>query len=149
MQSLGSSIDEKENMKKVKSQLCMIDSMTQDEITLKVNIDQSRQKRILIGSGCRPYDFFMMEQNLKQIKGMIQNFSKMNFGKDNMSMMMRNPKQMMEKLGQALNPGMIQQLGGMGNLMGMIKDLEGMEKTGQLNDINKILGGAMKGKKKR
>jgi signal recognition particle GTPase len=28
MQSLGSSIDEKENMKKVKSQLCMIDSMT-------------------------------------------------------------------------------------------------------------------------
>ena len=33
--------------------------------------------------------------------------------------------------------------------MGMIKDLEGMEKSGQLNDINKILGGVMKGKKKR
>jgi hypothetical protein len=43
-------------------------------------------------------DFFMMEQNLKTIKGMISNFSKMNFGKDNMSMMMRNPKQMMDKL---------------------------------------------------
>jgi hypothetical protein len=48
-----------------------------------------------------------MEANLKQIKSMIQNFSKMSFGKDNMSMMMRNPKQMMEKLSQVLNPSMI------------------------------------------
>lgn len=39
-----------------------------------------------------------MEQNLKSIRSMIGNFSKLNLGKDNMSMMMRNPKQVMDKL---------------------------------------------------
>lgn len=44
---------------------------------------------------------------------------------------------------------MIQQLGGMGNLMEMIKDLEGMEKNGQLGDLGKMIGGINKGKGKR
>lgn len=33
--------------------------------------------------------------------------------------------------------------------MGMMKDLEGMEKTGQLNDLTKVLGNVKKNSKKR
>lgn len=40
-------------------------------------------------------------------------------------------------------------MGGMGNLMGMIKDLEGMEKNGSLTDLNKMLGGVKKKAKKQ
>ena len=53
----GQNVDEKESMKKIKNQLCIIDSMTQDEMTLKAPIDHSRLKRILIGSGCRLHDY--------------------------------------------------------------------------------------------
>lgn len=53
LQQLSGSVDEKENLLRVKKQLCMIDSMTQDEVVLKCPLDSSRIQRILIGSGCR------------------------------------------------------------------------------------------------
>lgn len=43
--------NDKQNVEKVKKQLCMLDSMTQEELTLKVSLDESRKRRIALGSG--------------------------------------------------------------------------------------------------
>ena len=40
-------------------------------------------------------------------------------------------------------------MGGMGNIMNMMKELEGMEKGGQLGDLTKALGGNKTKKKRR
>ena len=106
----------------------MIDSMTKEERNLEKSIDDSRMRRILRGSGCMYEHFAFMQQNFKQIKKMIGRFSKMNIGNDNIAEMMRNPKLLQQKLGGALDPRTLQQMGGMDNIMSMMKQLGGMEK---------------------
>ena len=63
--------------------------------------------------------------------------------------MSRNPNLLKSKLAGALNPQMMNQLGGMDNIMDMVKQLGNMEKAGQLGDLSKMMGGMAAGKKKR
>lgn len=41
--------------------------------------------------------------------------------------MQRNPKQMMQAMSQAIDPRLMQQLGGVGNLMNMMKEMGNLE----------------------
>lgn len=63
-----------------------------------------------------------------------------------MANLQRNPNQVMSKMKNALDPKMLQQLGGMGNVMNMMKDLGKMEGMG---DLMKQLQGGGKAKGKR
>lgn len=58
-----------------------------------------------------------------------------------MQNLMRNPQQIMQKLGGAIDPRMIQQMGGMDNIMDMMKKFGAMGKNGELGDLGKMMKG--------
>ncbi len=126
----------------------MLDSMTDEELECAKPIDESRKRRIVRGSGVNPLAFDFMMDNFKKIRKMILKFSKMNLG-ENMGDMMRNPNQLKSKLANMMNPQMLSQMGGLDNIMGMMKQLGGLEKSGKLGDFNKMFANMKKGKKKR
>ena len=138
--------NEKENIEKIKKQICMLDSMTNDELECIKPINESRRRRIIVGSGVSPLAYELMMDNFKKIKKMIDKFGKMNLG-DNMKDMMRNPNILKGKLASMMNPQMLQQMGGMDNIMGMMKKLGSMEKAGELGDFNQMFKNMKKKKK--
>lgn len=145
---LGGQVNEKEGVKKIKRYLTIMDSMSKDELEKNKPITEARIKAIAMGSGTSMLEVKLLLEEYKNVEKMINNLSKMNMGKGNeMQNMMRNPNQIMQKLGGALNPQMIQSLGGMENIMGMMKQFGSMEKMGQLGDISKLMKG-MGGAKK-
>ncbi len=119
-----------------------MDSMNRDELEKNKPIDESRMKVLARGSGTSVLEVHLLLEEFKNVQKMIQNLSKVNMGKGNeMQNLMRNPNQIMQKLGGALNPQMIQTLGGMENIMGMMKQFGSMDKGGQLGDLGKMLKG--------
>ncbi len=88
---------------------------------------------------------------------MVERMGKMNLdGLDNMAevsfaflsnsvtvKMKRNPKQMMQQLQGALDPGIVKQMGGMGNLMNMVKQFQegGGGGAGMQDMMQNMMGG--------
>jgi len=69
---------------------------------------------------------------------MVEKMGKMNID-DNMDNIKRNPKAMMGQLQNALDPAMLKQMGGMGNIMNMVQE---MSKNGGMQDMmQKMMGG--------
>ena len=67
--------------------------------------------------------------------------------------MMRNPNQLREKMAGALPANIMNQMGGMDNIMDMMKQIGGMEKSGQLGGLGDMMkmmqkGGMPGGKRK-
>jgi signal recognition particle subunit SRP54 len=82
----------------------------------------------------------LLLEEFKNVQKMIKNLGGLNMGRGNeMQNLMRNPNQIMQKLGGAMNPQMIQSLGGMENIMGMLKQFGSMEKGGQMPDLAKMM----------
>ena len=119
----------------------MMDSMTNEELDGKKQLNESRMVRIARGSGCRPEEVnFLLEEHKKFAK-MVSKMSDMNIpGKANMADLQRNPKQMMEQMQKAIDPRILNQMGGMGNVMNMMKDLGNME--GMQDMMKQMMGGA-------
>jgi signal recognition particle subunit SRP54 len=61
----------------------------------------------------------------KKLKGLIGRVGQANLGKgmNDKTNLTRNPNQMLGKLQQMIDPKMMAQLGGVGNLMGMMKEM--------------------------
>ena len=57
----------------------------------------------------------------KRFSKMVERMGKMTQGLEDPSAMKRDPKKMMSQLQNAIDPGMLQQMGGMGNIMDMVK----------------------------
>lgn len=123
--------------------LYIMDSMSRDELEKNKAIDEPRMKVIARGSGTSVLEVHLLLEEFKNVQKMIQNLSKVNMGKggNDMQNLMRNPNQIMQKLGGALNPQMIQTLGGMENIMDMMKQFGSMDKAGGLGDLGKMLKG--------
>lgn len=133
--------NEKENIERVKRQICMLDSMSEPELECIRPLTDERKRKIARGSGTSIYEIEAMIENFKQIKKLVEKFGKMKMG-DNVKDMMRNPNQLKSKLMGAMNPQMIGQMGGLDNIMGMVKQLGDLEKTGQMGELNKLLQSA-------
>jgi signal recognition particle subunit SRP54 len=119
-----------------------MDSMSKDELEKNKPITDARMKAIARGSGTSMVEVHLLLEEYKNVQKMISNLSKMNMGKGgDMQNLMRNPTQIMQKLGGALDPRMVQTLGGMDNIMGMMKQFGQMDKAGQLGDLGKMLKG--------
>lgn len=140
--------NDKENVEKIKKQICLLDSMTEEELIGNKQLDDSRKRRISQGSGADPRLLVAMLDNYKQIKTLVDKFGKMKIDTSNRDLV-RNPNRLKQELASAINPQMLHQLGGMENIMEMVKKLGGMEKAGQLGDLSSLMGGLnKKGKKK-
>ena len=103
-----------------------MDSMTPEELDRDNPItEQSRIRRIAKGSGTSIIEVKVLLEEHKKLKSMIGQAGKLNLGKgmnDKLNLT-RNPNQVMGKLQQMMNPQMLAQLGGAGNIMNMMKEM--------------------------
>lgn len=134
------------------------DSMTEDEldgiyrsrvpdpknpgkymVVYEKQISESRLRRIAKGSGVPLQRLYMLIQQHKQFEGMVGKLGKKGLMNDSrmQQQMQRNPNQLMQQLQGAMDPRMLQQMGGMGNMMEMFK---GMTEGGGMADMMKQMG---------
>lgn len=71
---------------------------------------------------------------------MVGQFGKMKLNdKGDLKNLNRNPKQVMSQMAKAIDPKLLQQMGGMGNLMNMMKEMGNME--GMQDMMQQMMGG--------
>ena len=106
---------EKEGQKRLKSFCCMMDSMTDEELDTNKGLEPSRIPRIARGSGTTIKEVEELMVEHKRFAKMIGKMGKMG-GKGgkglDMAQMQRNPQAMLKNLQGAMDPRMLQQMGG-------------------------------------
>lgn len=101
---------EKESTARVKRFLCMMDSMTNEELDCVKPLTETRMVRIARGSGTRPEEVNFLVEEYKKFSKMVAKMGKMNLaGKGgDMSALNRNPKQLMNQMSKAIDPKLLQ-----------------------------------------
>jgi len=126
--------DDVNGTNRIKKFLYMMDSMNNAELDGKVDMHkkndpkvEARIKRIAMGSGTHPQEVRMLLQCHKQFEGVVSKMGKTGMmNKPNARMaehMKRNPNAVMNQLNKNLDPKLIQQLGGAGNVMNMMQQM--------------------------
>ena len=129
---------EKEASIKIKKFLCIMDSMTNAELDNKVKIDENRMKRIAKGSGNNLLEVKILLEEYKKFSKIMGRMGGISRGKGGeLSQIQRNPKQFMEKLGGMLPQNLLNQMGGTGGIMNMIKEFESVEGLQKLNGLKR------------
>jgi signal recognition particle subunit SRP54 len=119
---------EKEASKKIKKFLCIMDSMTEAELNCKQKIDDSRAKRIARGSGCTLIEVKILLEEYKRFSKIVGKMGGLVKGKGGeLAQIQRNPNQFMNKLNGMLPQNLINQMGGTGGIMNMMKEFSNME----------------------
>lgn len=120
----------------------MMDSMTDGELDGKVDIEKcpSRIARIARGSGTHPEQVLVLLKCHKQFEGVVKKMGKSGLMKGGESQiqknMSRNPAGVMQQLSKAMDPRMLAQMGGAGNVMNMMKEMSNMD----MGDMQKMMG---------
>ena len=85
--------------------------------------------RIAKGAGCHPQEVVLLLQEYHKFRNMVEKMGQMNIGGmgNDLDALKRNPKQFAQQMSQAIDPRLLQQLGGMGNLMDMMKQMGEIE----------------------
>mmetsp|Transcript_26640 Transcript_26640/g.76442 ORF Transcript_26640/g.76442 Transcript_26640/m.76442 type:complete len:519 (+) Transcript_26640:196-1752(+) len=150
---------EKEGVKRIKRFMVMMDSLTDDELDCNVQMTDSRRVRVAKGSGSSHAEVSQLLDEYKRMEKMVGKMGKSGlFGKGgDLTQLTRNPGQVMQKMQSAMDPRMLQQMGGAQNMMKMMKEFGKMENMGgmmeglggidpsQLQNMQKMMGGKMKG----
>ncbi len=119
---------EKESTARIKRFLCMMDSMTDEELDGIKQLNETRIVRIARGSGTRPEEVAFLLEEYKKFAKMVSKFGEMKLDKQgDLKNLNRNPKQLMSQMAKAIDPKLLNQMGGMGNLMNMMKEMGNME----------------------
>lgn len=140
MSQLSGQVNDEQGKKKVKKYLVILDSFTKKELNMDKPLDKSRLKRIAIGAGVLPQDVLIFMEEFKQMKNMIGGLGKMNGGKGaDMTQLMRNPGQLKQKLGSVIPPHLMNSMGGMDNIMDMMKKIGAMEKGGGMGGLGDMM----------
>jgi len=127
---------EKEGVRRIKQFMVMMDSLTDDELDCVVVMSDSRRVRVAKGSGSSHAEVAQLLEEYKRMEKMVGKMGKSGlFGKGgDMSQLMRNPGQVMQKMQSAMDPRMLQQMGGAQNMMKMMKEFGKMENMGGMMD---------------
>ena len=121
---------------RLKRFMYMMDSMTDDELDGRVDLNRapSRVDRVARGSGTHPMEVQMLLRCHKQFEGVVTKMGKsglMKGGDEQMvKQMQRNPNQVLQQLHKTMDPRMLQQMGGAQNLMNMMKQMSELEAKG-------------------
>ena len=121
---------EKHGQERIRRWLCMMDSMTDDELDMKVKLGDSRRDRVARGSGRHPRELEEMlveHTRLQKVVGKMKNL-KMSGpgGKMNPADMARNMGSI-QQMAKMMDPRVLKQMGGMGNFQNMVKQMSQME----------------------
>merc|ERR1712032_1771166 len=141
----------------------MMDSLTDEELDCEVHMCDSRRHRVARGSGSSHAEVGQLLDEYKRMEKMVGKMGKSGlFGKGgDMTQLGRNPGQVMQKMQSAMDPRMLQQLGGAQGMMKMMKEFGKMESMGgmmeglggidpsQLQNMQKMMGGGGKMKGRR
>jgi signal recognition particle subunit SRP54 len=150
MSEMMGQVQEKDGQAKIKKYICIIDSLTKEEVDCpnasKLSNLESRMKRIAKGSGRALFDVKEVFENYKKFSKLAENIG--NSGlvdmkgtpKDmkNMQKQMPNLMKGMGNIGGMDMNKMMQQMGGMGGLQNMMKQMGGM---GGMQDLMGSMGG--------
>ncbi|EGG23008.1 signal recognition particle 54 kDa subunit [Cavenderia fasciculata] len=128
---------------KLKAYMTILDSMTDDELDGKKQMNPSRMLRIARGSGRHPREV----GELTEQKKMFEKMFKKGGGLSNLANMagggkggqMPNPKNLQQLAGM-VPPQMMKQMGGMGGIQSMLGQLKNMNMKG-MGDMMKNFGG--------
>lgn len=119
---------EKEASKKIKKYLCMMDSMTENELNCKDKIDDSRAKRIARGSGCHFLEVKLMMEEYKKFSKIVSRMGGLVKGKGgDITQIQRNPNAFMNKMGSVIPQNILNKMGGTGGIMNMMKEFQNLE----------------------
>jgi|Transcript_74412 signal recognition particle subunit SRP54 len=137
---------EKQGVQRISRFLTIMDSMNDEELDCKKGValdkDLSRVIRVARGSGVHPMDVAELIHEHKRFEKMVGKMGKaglMNESGD-MTNMTRNPKQVMAKLQNCVDPMMLQQMGGVENMFNMMKQMEEAdEKSGNKQKLKKAV----------
>jgi signal recognition particle subunit SRP54 len=129
---------EKEGVARIKRFLTIMDSMTDQELDGQKPLIDSRIVRVARGSGTNVREVNILLEEYKKFAKMVQKMGKLSLGKANdMQNFMRNPQQMMRKVQSAVDPKMLQQLGGSQNMMQMMKEMSKLDMGEMMSQIGK------------
>ena len=102
--------------------------MTEAELNCKQKIDDSRAKRIARGSGCSLIEVKILLEEYKRFSKIVGKMGGLVKGKGGeLAQIQRNPNQFMNKLNGMLPQNLINQMGGTGGIMNMMKEFSNME----------------------
>merc|ERR1712060_279011 len=147
---------EKEGTKRIKRFMVMMDSLTDPELDGEVQLNDSRQLRVARGSGSSRAEVSQLLDEFKRMEKMVGKMGKSGlFGKGgDMTQLGRNPAAVMQKMQSAMDPRMLQQMGGAQNMMKMMKEFGKMEggmggmgglggmDPAMMQNMQKMMGGA-------
>jgi signal recognition particle subunit SRP54 len=150
---------EAEGVKRIKRFMVMMDSLTDAELDCDVQLNERRRWRVAKGSGSSAAEVTQLLDEYKRMEKMVGKMGKSGlFGKGgDMTQLQRNPGQVMQKMQNSMDPRMLQQMGGAQNMMKMMKEFGKMENMGgmmdglggidpsQLENMQKMMKGKMKG----
>lgn len=118
---------EKEASKKIKRYICIMDSMTDDELSCKVKIDENRIKRIVRGSGSSFSEVKMMLEEYRNMAKIMEKMGGLAKGKGgDITQIRRNPEEFYQKFGGVIPQDLLSQFGGSNGIMNMMKEFGNM-----------------------
>jgi len=136
---------EKEGAKRIKRFMVMMDSLTDEELDCEVQMSDSRRLRVAKGSGASLAEVAQLLEEYKRMEKMVGKMGKSGlFGKGgDMTQLGRNPGQVMQKMQSAMDPRMLQQMGGAQGMLKMMKEFGKMEGGGMggMGSMMEGLGG--------
>lgn len=97
--------------------------MTPKELDCVEPLTQTRVLRIAKGSGANPRELLFLLSEHKRFSQMVGRMGKMTQDLEDPNIMKRDPKRMMSQLQNSIDPGMLKQMGGMGNIMNMVQQM--------------------------
>lgn len=135
---------EKQSQAKIKRMMCLMDSMTDEELdttNLKILQDPKRMERIGRGAGRGPGDVVELVEEYKRLAKMMGKMKGLKVPKKGGYGQQHAINQNLAQMAQAIPPGMLKQMGGMGALQGMLKQLEGKDMGQMQQMMGKMMGG--------
>jgi Signal peptide binding domain len=128
-QMMGQMMQGEHATKQLKRMMNILRSMTDKELDCEVPLEHSRIVRIARGSGTHPREVALLAQQRMQMEKMVGGMSKAGLLKGGDAAldakMRRNPGAVMQQLQKNMDPRLLQQVGGAGGFMGLLKGLTG------------------------
>ena len=125
--------------------MCLMDSMTDEELdttNLKILQDPKRMERIGRGAGRGPGDVVELVEEYKRLAKMMGKMKGLKVPKKGGYGQDQAIKQNLQQMAGAIPPQMLKQMGGLGALQGMLKQLEGKD----MGEMQRMMKGMMGGK---
>lgn len=127
---------------RIKVFMYIMDSMNDAELDGKVELTDSRILRIARGSGQHPEYVKLLLKCHKQFEDVVRKMGKSGLMKGGDQMMnqkmQRNPQSVMQALSKSLDPKMLAQMGGAGNVMSMMKEMSKMDMNEMKGMMSKL-----------